>query len=107
MHKSRITRLVTFAEKESLRKQLGEECPDVSELRPRMKGLYPSDHVVGTREWGLDVRRFISDRAKSMSELVPPSQHINLQARRVKFVVFCYWAKSRDINLSADIVGGA
>ena len=72
-----------------------------------MKGIFATDHVVGTREWGLDVGRFISDRAKSMSELVPHSQHINLQARRVKFVMFGYWAKSHEVNLSADVMGGA
>lgn len=70
-----------------------------------MKGLFASNHAVGTGEWGLDGRRLISDLAKSISELVSLPQNINLEARRVRFVVFSCWPKSHEVNLSALVMG--
>lgn len=68
--------------------------------------MFTSDHNPGPMEWKLDARRFIAGIAKSAIELVPPAQHVFLQAKRVIFVGFQYWSKAHSENLSADSVKG-
>ena len=52
------------------------------------------------------MRPFVSDKAKSASDLVPLREHVELQAARTNLVVFGYWQKTANPFLSADIVVG-
>ena len=79
---------------------------DLLEVRKKRRTFFVSNNAMGCSEWRLDVRRFVSDKAKSASELVPLIENVELQAANTKLVVFRYWQKAENSFLSADIEMG-
>lgn len=95
---------MTFVELDRLKEQRNSTFDYASEVKKRMKVLFPCQHAVGTSDWRLDVRRFVADRSKSTSKLIPPRKHILLRAARVKFIVFKYWSNADKEDVSLEIM---
>ena len=94
------------AEKQRLEQiWLSESC-DAIEIRKRCRQMFVSEYDVGSLEWGLDVRRFVSERAKSVCELVPPQEHVRLQSSRTQLIVSQYWSNADRNELTTAFVGG-
>lgn len=98
--------MITFSERDSIREQWRLSSRHATDIRKRTKVIFSSAHVVGSEEWKLVVRRHIFGGAKSLSELIPAKEHINLQASRSKFVVFNYWSRAHCDDLSPKTVKG-
>ena len=94
------------AEKQRLEQiWLSESC-DAIEIRKRCRQMFVSEYDVGSLEWELDVRRFVSERAKSVFELVPPQEHVRLQSSRTQLIVSQYWSNADRNELTTAFVGG-
>ena len=79
---------------------------DLLEVRKKRRTFFVSNNAMGCSDWRLGVRRFVSDKAKSASDLVPLREHVELQAARTNLVVFGYWQEAETAFLLADIVMG-
>lgn len=106
LEKHGFERLATASGKEELRQNWTEASCDGNEIRRRVISLFVSENTLGTKEWELDVRRYVVDTAKFAFKHVPPALHISLQACRVKFIVFKYWAETSTADLSSAVVQG-
>ena len=101
----------SIQEKAELAAKLKKRCQD-EEMTDRkrvmlLKKVWASALKVGTKGWALDARRYVADRVKSVADLVPASEHIQLQVFRTKFVVFQYWKHAFNRDLSPSKVGGS
>ncbi|CAN8072529.1 unnamed protein product [Agarophyton chilense] len=77
------TEVLNMMEEDHQFDALHNSSSDVEDAKRRCRHMFVSNSNLGTTEWGLHVRQFISDVAKSTSELIPPREHIELQRRRV------------------------
>ena len=106
-----ISDMRSIQEKAELAAQLKKRCHDgeMTDINRVMllKKVWVSVLKVGTKGWSLDARRFVADRVKSVADLVPASEHIQLQGFRTKFVVFQYWKHAFNCDLSPSKVGGS
>ncbi|CAN8065557.1 unnamed protein product [Agarophyton chilense] len=97
----------TCAQHDILRAKWARDAVPSNEISWRAKRMFISEHAVGADEWKRDLRRFVADNLKSVAaDLIPPKEHIELQARRVMYIVSKYWKEAWSLDLSPDRTEG-
>jgi hypothetical protein len=72
----------------------------------KLKAHFVCDAEVGSDDWRTHVRNYVALSASSARGVIPATQHLALQATRVRFVVFKYCARAHTANLKPAIVVG-
>lgn len=76
---------------------------EVKQLRDVM---FLSHSPIGSLERNNDVRNYVADVATCTNQLVPPTQHVLLHARRAAFILQMYWQQAPLEDLSPTVVKG-